>query len=153
MKQIIPTLCLVVALAAAVTGCQSTRSSSPSSFASVTIGGSSVENIRNVTIAVFERQGYKAASTEPDDLVFERVGSRADQRSFGNWDGKRVWERVKAQIDYQLNGVYQLQCQAYIVRDYGQAAIEDEVRLVNRRSKPYQEMLNAVAELLNGTVK
>ena len=44
---------------------------------------------------------------------------------------------------------YRLQCQAYMVRDPGQGFFEEETRIVNARSRPYQSLLNKVKKQLD----
>ena len=56
--------------------------------------------------------------------------------------------RVKAEMLDLGNGSQRLQCQASIVRNAGDSFFEDESRLTNLRSGPYQSLLDKVAKQL-----
>jgi hypothetical protein len=56
--------------------------------------------------------------------------------------------RVKVDIVSLSGDSQRLQCQAYIVRNAGDSFFEDEQRLANIRSGPYQSLLNKVAKQL-----
>jgi len=137
-----------LALAAAslgLLGCKSLSKPDSASFASVRIQGSTPEEIRDATVAVFKQDGYQAVRTVPPDLVFEKEGSRWDRIAYGSWvDDAPVAIRVKASIVPLSEGAFRLQCTAYMVRSKGDPVFEDEVRLRNNHSKPYQALLDKV---------
>jgi hypothetical protein len=83
--------------------------------------------------------------------IFTREGSRLETISrdglIAAQDGQSTFVRVKVELVEQGSGVNRLQCQAYMVTDAGQH-LEDEVRLINIRSRPYQKLLNEVRNRL-----
>jgi hypothetical protein len=54
--------------------------------------------------------------------------------------------RVKADVVSLGTDTFRLQCQAYVVRGAGDSFFEEEQRLANIRSGPYQSLLNKVAK-------
>ena len=133
---------------ALVSGCHLSQPAS-ASFASVVITNRSADEIRAAATAVFAQSGYAAMLAGSDELCFEREGSRANEIAHGAWieDGG-VRERVRARIVLLAPGQYRLQCKAYMVRHAGDAVLQDEVGLKNIRSRPYQKLLDDVAERL-----
>jgi hypothetical protein len=113
----------------------------------VEIAGYTAEQIRDVAVAVFREEGFIVGSPAPLKLVCNREGSRRNKVAYGDWTGESgVAERVKLDFVYLSADKYRLQCNAYMVRNPG--GLEDEVKLRNIRSKPYQELLNKVAARL-----
>ena len=139
---------LLVLLAPAISGCRSVGKPNSASFASVEIKGRTAVEIRDATVAVFREEGYTPVVAGTSELVFEQEGSRMNKVAYGDWvGGSSVYVRVKAAIVPLSDTEHRLQCTAYMVRNKG-TGIEDEVRLANVRSGPYQRMLNKVAKQL-----
>lgn len=122
------------------------------SFASVVIPGKSQEDICTTTAAVFQEDGYQVGALNPDNMVFQKEGSRGQSLAYGGvvdtHYGASTMTRVRAQLVDLGAGSYRLQCQASVVRNANDALFEDESRLANIRSGPYQSLLNKVAERL-----
>ena len=141
---------LTLALLLAVAGCGTTKPAS-ASFASVTIQGHSAEEIGKVTTQVFQEAGYKGG-TMGNQIVFQKEGSRmnnlAHEGVVGTHEGAQTLMRVKMDLVNLGAASYRLQCQAYIVRGAGDPFFEEEQRLANVRSGPYQSLLNKVAKQL-----
>jgi hypothetical protein len=136
---------LWAAASLALLGCKSLTKSDPASFAAVRITGHTPEQIHAATMAVFQQDGYEAARVARSELVFEKEGSRWDQIAYGNWvDSNPVWIRVRVSLVPLSDGVFRLQCQAFRVRDKDDTVPENEVRLKNNHSKPYQALLDKV---------
>ena len=134
------------------TGCGSLRGPVSAGFASVTIENHSPEEIAVAAAKVFGADGYMAGPSRAGQLVFQKEASRATTFSqsglYATQQGAQTVNRVKVEIVPLSGGSsYRLQCQAYIVRDAG-ALLEDEVRLSNIRSAPYQSLLNKVKKQL-----
>jgi hypothetical protein len=133
-----------------VAGCQSGPASA--SFASVTIPGKTPEEICNAAAAVFQEGGYQVMSLNPSGMVFQKEASRRKSMAYNGivntQYGAVTLERVKAELVDIGAGSHRLQCQASIVRGAGDAFFEDESRLSNLRSGPYQSLLNKVAKRL-----
>ena len=130
---------------ALLSGCHLSQPGS-TSFASVVINGKPAEEIRATAVSVFASDGYQAMFTSGDEFVFEKEGTRGNEIAHGGWiDDTGVRERVRARIVFLAPGQYRLQCQAYMVRHAGDPVFQDEVRLKNFRSRPYQKLLDEVA--------
>jgi hypothetical protein len=56
--------------------------------------------------------------------------------------------RVRTEIVTLNAEKKRLQCQAYVVKNAGDSFFEDEQRLTNIRSRPYQNLLDKVADKL-----
>jgi hypothetical protein len=133
-----------------VAGCRSGPASA--SFASVDIAGKTPDEICQTAGAVFREDGYKVALLSPERMVFEKEASRAESIAYsGVVDthyGATTLVRVRAELVDLGEGSHRLQCQAYMVRNAGDSFFEDESRLVNMRSRPYQNLLDKVAKRL-----
>jgi len=144
-------LALLLAGALFSTGCSSLYQSSSANFASVTITNKSAGQIQAAAGSVFREHGYEAQPSGPD-LVFEKQGTHADSISrngfYATQQGAKVIERVRAELVDMGGGRLRLQCQAYMVSDAGDRFLEEEHRLANFRSGPYQAILDAVAKRL-----
>ena len=141
---------VVVAAGIALPGCKSLNKPDSASFAAVRIHGHTMEQICAATVVVFQQDGYSAVDIRPSHLVFEKEGSRWDRIAYGSFvDDAAVWIRVRGAIVPLSEGVFRLQCQAYKVRDKGDAVFEQQVRVTNSHSKPYQALLDKVLGQVN----
>ena len=132
-------------------GCQSGKPAS-ASFASVTIPGKTPEEICTTAAAVFQEDGYQVMSLNPSAMVFQKEASRGTSMAYNGvvntHYGSVTLVRVRAELVGLGAGSHRLQCQASIVRGAGDSFFEDESRLSNLRSGPYQSLLNKVAKRL-----
>ena len=130
-------------------GCSSTPASA--SFASVTIHGHSPEEIGQATVQVFREAGYSGGAGGRQ-MVFQREGSRGENIAYegiaNTHYGSQTAVRVKTELVDLGENSYRLQCQAYMVRGAGDSFMEEEQRLANIRSGPYQKLLNQVQKRL-----
>ncbi len=141
---------LAVCFAALATpGCRSAATQDPVRFASVEIPGQTHERVRDVAAEVFRDHGYLVTRNGWDGLVFEREGSAMNNLAYGNWMGGRVWVRVKATIFDVSGRQCRLQCEAFILRNRGEA-LEEEIRIRKVHNRAYQELLDEVARRLGG---
>lgn len=135
-----------------LTGCKGLVQSGSSSFASVTIKHRSSDEIQGVAAQVFRENGYSARVPDAGKIYFEKEGSRANSLAYngvvGTHYGAQTLVRVKAEIVELDSGGHRLQCQAYMVRNPGDSFFEDETRLSNLRSGPYQNLLEEIAKRL-----
>ena len=142
------TATLVGLIALLITGCGATKPGS-ASFASVVIKGAQPNDIQKATIEVFQEDGY-AAGSMGNQLVFQREASRLTSLAYeGLVDthyGAKTLVRVKMDLVNLGSGAYRLQCEAFIVKDAGDAFFAEEQRLANVRSRPYQSLLDKVAK-------
>jgi len=122
------------------------------SFASVTITGKSADEICKTTAAVFQEEGYRVRALTPSQMVFDKEGTQGQSLAYGGvvdtYYGSTTVVRVKAELVNLGAGKSRLQCQAYMVRNANDSFFQDESRLVNARSEPYQRLLNKVAKQL-----
>jgi hypothetical protein len=144
--------CVCLGLALLGAGCGSLKGPGSASFASVKIEHHSQEEIVAATAKVFTEDGYTGGLRGQHKMVFEREASRATTLSqsglYATHMGARTVNRVRLEIvPLGDSSTYRVQCQAYVVRDAG-AMLEDEVRLTNLRSAPYQALLNKVKKEL-----
>jgi len=142
-------ICTCLALAGA--GCGATKPSG-ASFASVTINGHSKDEIARVTAQVFQEDGYVGGSMKGHPMVFQKEASRMTDLAYqGVVDthyGAKSAVRVKMDLVSLGGDSHRLQCQAYVVRNSGDGFFEEEQKLANVRSGPYQSLLNKVAKQL-----
>ena len=143
-------LCSCLCLAIASAGCGLFRPGS-ASFASVKISNHSPEEIVQTTTQVFQADGYRGGSSGTK-MIFEKEGSRMSNLAYegvvNTHYGSQTIVRVRAEVVDLGKGAHRLQCQAYMVRGAGEGFMEEEQRLVNARSRPYQSLLNQVADQL-----
>jgi hypothetical protein len=133
-------------------GCSSTGKPASASFASVTIHGQTDIAIANATIRVFQDDGYMGGAAPGLQMTFQKEGSRMKSLAYeglvNTHEGAVTLIRVKTGIVNLGGDGFRLQCQAYIVRSAGDSFFEEEQRLSNIRSGPYQSLLNKVARQL-----
>ena len=134
-----------------VAGC-GTGGPAGASFASVVIPGKTPEEICKTTGSVFQADGYKILALTPSSMVFMKEATRRQSIAYNGvvntHYGAVTMVRVKAEMLDLGNGSQRLQCQASIVRNAGDSFFEDESRLTNLRSGPYQSLLDKVAKQL-----
>jgi len=146
---LLPLLMAVLALVCA--GCGATKPSG-ASFASVIIKDHLPDEIAQVTAQVFQEDGFRGGSMAGHPMVFQKEASRMTDLAYqGVVDthyGARTAVRVKVDIVTLSTDSYRLQCQAFVVRNAGDGFFEEEQKLANFRSGPYQSLLNKVARQL-----
>lgn len=130
-------------------GCQSTH---PDAFAAVLIQGNTPGQISAVAAGVFREGGYVVKRAGMNSLVCEKKGSTMNDISYGNWTGNPVWVRVRTSISPVSEGVFQLECKAWLLRDRGETT-EEEIKISSYRSGPYQKLLEEVARRLGSPNK
>lgn len=130
-------------------GCRGMNKPASASFASVEIKHKTVDQIQEACVAVFKEDGYSVASSAPNNMIFEREGSRMNQLAYGGLiEDRGVWVRAVAEIVSLSADTHRLQCKAYIVRHYGDSFFEEQTRLSNLRRGPYQRLLRQVVKRL-----
>jgi len=141
----------IALVAIASTGCHLGQPGS-ARFASVVIQQRSPEEIQAAAVQVFQADGYTAHPNGAGQWLFEKEGTRANNLAYngvvGTHYGAQTLVRVKTEIVDLGGGAHRLQCQAYMVRNAGDSFFEDESRLSNLRSSPYQDLLDKVAKRL-----
>jgi hypothetical protein len=140
---------LAIGCAAFSSGCLSSGKPASASFASVEIRGRSVTQIEETATAVFCDHSYTRKFV-PSEWRFEKEGTRTDQMAYGGWlDESRVKVRVRVEIVPLGAGAYRLQCMAWMVKNPGDSHFEEETKLTNLSSHPYQKLLDEVVRRMN----
>jgi hypothetical protein len=147
-----PGVCLTaLSLMIAGAGC-GLFSPNSASFASVTITGHTEAEIAAATAQVFREDGYDGGFALMRQMTFEREASRGTSLAYegvvATQGGTRTLVRVRTEIVTLNAEKKRVQCQAYIVKNAGDSFFEDEQRLTNIRSRPYQNLLDKVADKL-----
>jgi hypothetical protein len=134
-----------------LSGCSLTKVGS-ASFASVEIKNHSRAEIQYTTAQVFREDGYRGSLSGSGQMVFEKEGSRANNLAYNGLvathEGAITVVRVRADLVDLGGSSWRLQCHAFMVRNAGDSFFEDEIRLANVRSGPYQRLLDKVAKQL-----
>ncbi|MEY4388267.1 MAG: hypothetical protein RLY20_3550 [Verrucomicrobiota bacterium] len=131
-----------------LTGCQSGTEPGSQSHAVVQIKGHSLAEIQTATTAVFTEAGYWPKLAQPDQMMFERPGSRRDAVKWGNIAGGGVNMRVKVLFSVLPNGNQLLQADAYAVQVSDDPFFQTESRNVLLNRRPYQKLLDQVVARL-----
>jgi len=129
-------------------GCQSAKQPGSMSHASVQVKGHPLEDIRLTTTAVFREAGYSLVAASPEEMVFERPGSRRDAAKWGGWSGEGVTMRVKVGLSKMTDGGYLLEADAYAVQNSDDPFFRTESRNILLNRRPYQKLLDEVARRL-----
>ena len=87
-------------------------------------------------------------------MVFEKEGTHGQNVAYNSVfdmdSGQVIMNRVKTVLRNDLaDGTFILECQAYIVQDADSALTPNEIQVSNMRSRPYQDILNKIANQLN----
>ena len=145
-------LFLFCVCAMSLIGCSSFNKPASASFASVDITGRTAEQIGDATTAVFRENGYTDSAIDDRHWVFTREGSLMETISYDGLvaaqEGQSTLVRVRVELVELNPSMYRLQAQTYMVTKAGQH-FEEEIQLFNIRSRPYQKLLNEVAQRLN----
>ncbi len=101
--------------------------------------------IESATQGVFQGHAYQVARSGSADLAFEKEGSSMNTLVYGDWTPGKVWVRVKVYLR-QLSAPNEilLECDAFMVNDYGDKRFEEEYRLSKMRRGAYQDLLEEV---------
>ncbi len=133
-------------------GCKSLDQPGSASFASVVIQQRTVAEIEATADQVFRENGYTAYQAGPYRSLYEKEGSRANDLAYngvvGTHYGAKSLVRVKTEVVDLGGGAHRLQCQTYMVRNAGDSFFEEETRLTNFRSGPYQKLLDEIGNRL-----
>jgi len=113
----------------------------------VEIQGGTPGQIGEMAAEVFQDNGYLVASAKPSELIFEKKASGWNNFAYGNWT-EPVWVRVTADIVPVSETTFRLQCHAVLLRDRGDTT-EEQIKISNLRSHPYQKLLNEVGTRLS----
>ena len=84
--------------------------------------------------------------------MFDSEGKEWMQLAYGSniASGAPVAERIRAQVVDQHDGIFRLQCTAYVVQTTAGSQIK-EIKLRQPRNNPYVELLEQVARELSKT--
>lgn len=131
-------------------GCSSMDKPASASFASVVIINQTPEQIRQAVFAVFQNNGYQMIPQTDETMVFQREATRGETIDYagfaGAQQGEQVVMRVRVNILPKNPGAYWVEAKAYAVCDPGQDVFEKTTALFNFQSKPYQKLMDQVAQ-------
>jgi hypothetical protein len=131
-------------------GCSSLDKPASASFASVVIANQTPEQIRQAVLAVFQDNGYQMIPQSDETMVFQREATRGETIDYagfaGAQQGERVVMRVRVNVRPKNPSAYWVECKAYAVRNPGQPVFESTTALFNFQSKPYQKLMDQVAQ-------
>ena len=141
---------LLALCAVSLVGCQSAKQPGSMSHASVQVQGHPLEDIRQTTTLVFREAGYSLAAASPEEMVFDRPGSRRDATKWGGWSAEGVTMRVKVGLSRMTDGSDLLEADAYAVQNSDDEFFRTERRNIVLNRRPYQKLLDEVARRLKG---
>ena len=133
---------------ASLLGCQSANQAGSMSHAAVSIQGRSLADIQQAATAVFREEGYALTEVTPEQMVFQRPGTRRDAIKWGGWAGQGVTMRVKVALSKMLDDGYLLEANAYAVQNSDDPFFQSESRNILLNRRPYQKLLDEVAHRL-----
>jgi hypothetical protein len=128
-----------------LTGCHTTDQAGTSELASVVITGHTEKEIQKATAKVFLLNGYSQA----ESLTFEKQGTAWDKAAYGGWSDNPVWIKVRVHINPQNSDVCFLGCNAYLVTDAHEAAMEQEQILSHSRRSECEKILKQIKARLD----
>ena len=96
---------------------------------------------------VFQDNGYDLMPASAEAQVFEKKATALNNFAYGNWMDTAVWVRVRVSVVPVVDQVWRVQCHAYLLRDRGETT-EEEIKIGNLRSHPYQKLLEQVQKRL-----
>jgi len=146
---------IVPLLAAAVillVGCKSPpHSAAPYAVAAVEVGDADQLECSLAVRKVFIRNGFNAKGGSGREYIFDRVGGTGDQLIFGSFlGGGGITYRVKISLIGLDTRRYVIAANPLIVRDAGDATMEEEQR-TSRGRKELTKLLEDVKAELDGT--
>jgi hypothetical protein len=131
-------------------GCSSMDKPASASFASVVIVNQTPEQIRQAVFAVFQDNGYQMIPQTDESMVFQREATRGETIDYagfaGAQQGEQVVMRVRMNIRPKNPSAYWVEAKAYAVCNPGQGVFENTTALFNFQSKPYQKLMDQVAQ-------
>ena len=136
---------LLLAGVASLTGCQTADHADTGEMASVIISDHTPADIQQATARVFLLNGYE----QTDRLTFEKQGTAWDTAAYGGWSAGPVWIKVRAYITSPSADTGILSCNAFIVTDRHQAAMEHEQKLSHSHRSECEKILNQIKARLD----
>ena len=101
--------------------------------------------IESATQDVFQGHAYQVTRSRPGEFVFEKQGSSMNTLMYGDWSPGKVWVRVKVYLrELGAPNEILLECDAFMVNNYGDVRFEEEYKLSKMRRGAYQDLLEEV---------
>lgn len=147
----LPTLLPAVAVAACLlfaSGCASTGEFGDRTV--VVIYNQKPERIIGATTEAFVSQGFVRTYDSDAEAVFERKGSTMQNLAYGSWMEGSIWERATLTIEPYGKGASLLEAKVERISNKNDDFFTDKKQMSKRARKPFQEMLDQIAEKLNG---
>jgi hypothetical protein len=108
------------------------------------------ETIIETTTQVFVRNGYTPVTVNDDDAVYERKGTTAQNMAYGSWMSGKVTEQATVTVEPYAKGAKLLIVKAELLSNKDDDFFREEKKMSRRARKPFQEMINQVADMLGG---
>ncbi len=147
---------VLLAWALAGSGCRTPQGPASDSLAAVEIKGCGPLEIARSLSDVFEKAGYSPVALPPnrgEKMLFEKEGNVGETVLYGDWNAKRVWYRVRIQMNLGGPDSELVTCNAFRVLNHGDPHFEEEQRLSRLRAGAYQHLLNLAKARLNPAPK
>jgi hypothetical protein len=135
----------LLVLVCALVGCKTTDTAGNGSLASVVINGSTAEEVRQTTIAVFGWNGYSQVS----DLTFERKGTKWEKLTYGSLGAEEVWIQIRVQLATKAELWQVLSCDVYVVENRGDSIMESERKLQFAKADECKKILDQIKRRLS----
>jgi hypothetical protein len=129
-------------------GCSSPGKPDSARFASVSIRGHTVDQVRDATSQVFHADGFKVIKKGWANLLLEKEGSSMNNIAYGNWMGSGIWVRAKVTIVDIAPSESRIDCEAFLVRTKD-GATEEEIKINKLHRHHYQKLLDEVSRRLS----
>jgi hypothetical protein len=131
-------------------GCSSMDKPASASFASVIVINQTPEKIRQAVTAVFQDNGYQMLPQSDETMAFQREATRREQIDYAGFAGAQAGEQVAIRVRVNIRpknpSAFWVEGKAYAVCNPGQPVFENTTALFNFQSKPYQKLMEQVAQ-------
>ena len=137
---------LVGALGLFGTGCQTFNNNSiPDTLTSVTITNKSMADIDQAAAAVFASHGFSGGQTAPNQFTYSRLGSRANNLSYGSYMfDEMVTIRIVVTLRQISPTAIVVACNAWMVEAADDPVFADSHQVRQLRKWPYEQLMKDI---------
>ena len=108
------------------------------------------EKIIDATTQVFSSKGFNKTSSSDTEVVFERKGTLMQNMAYGSWMEGSIWEKATLIVEPYGKGASLLEAKVDRVSNKNDEFFAETKSLSKRARKPYQEILDQIANMLSG---
>jgi len=116
----------------------------------VVIYNQKTEKIIAATTGVFLSQGFVKRSETKTQAVFDREGTSMQNFAYGSWMEGNIWEKVTVSVEPYGKGANLLEAKVQRVSNKNDDFFSESKTLSKRARKPFQGMLDQIANQLGG---